>query len=135
MALILGLLSLYTVFGDSIEIRTANLISYTAAVFWFVFMGSGWLGGAYSLPEKAVRQSLPRLLAIHGGSLVLIFTVQKVAFAQRPRLPDSWLIEHGKNPSWFVSGLWLAFILGGTAQTYISRAILSRALKRDHVLN
>ena len=130
-SLVLVLLSLYTVFGDSVGIATANLISYTAVVLWFIFFGSGWLGGGYSLRERAIRQRVPRLLAIHCAFLVSISVIQAFAFSLRPRLPAYWLLDHGKNPSWFVSGLGLIFILIGTAQIYISRTILSRALTQS----
>ena len=130
MALVVALLSLYTVFGDSVDIQTANLVSYTAVVFWFIFFGSRWLGGGYSLRNKAVRESVSQLLGIHVAFLVAIFAVEMFAFAMRPRLPASWVVEHGKDPSWFVSALGLIFILIGTAEIYISRAILSRALKQ-----
>jgi hypothetical protein len=75
MALVLGLLSLYTVFGDAIGIRTANLISYSGAVFWFVFMGSRWLGGGYSLRAETVQRMFPRLLLIHCSFLLFVFAV------------------------------------------------------------
>jgi hypothetical protein len=128
MALVLGVLSLYTVFGDSVSIPSANLISYTAIVFWFIFMGSKWLGGGYSLHNKAIQRTIPRLLAIHAGFLVLILAVQSLAFSSTPRLPADWLLEHGKDPSWFVSGLMVIFVLIGTVQTYLSRRILSRSI-------
>jgi hypothetical protein len=84
MALVLAVLSLYTVFGDSVGIPAANLISYTAVVFWFVFMGSKWLGAGYSLRDKAVQRMIPRLLAIHAVFLVLVFAGRPQRFPCSP---------------------------------------------------
>jgi len=131
MALFVALFLLYTVFGDSVPIPIANLISYTGGVFWFVFCGSSWLGGGYSLRHKAVRQTIPRLLVIHAGFLVLMFAVQSLALSYKPRLPAEWLREHGKDPSWFVSGLMVIFLLIGTVQITLSRRILSRSLESE----
>jgi hypothetical protein len=132
MTLVLGLLSLYTVFGDSVSTPSANLISYTAMVFWFVFFGSRWFGGGYSLRSKAVHQTIPRLLAIHGGFLLLIFVLQTLAFFLQPNLPPSWLADRGRDPSWFVSGLMVIFLVIGMAQVYLSRRILSSSLKVEN---
>ena len=131
MALVLALLSLYTVFGDTVEIPAANLISYTAVVFWFVFMGSKWLGGGYSLRNKAVQRMIPRLLAIHVAFLVLVFAMQRTAFSLQSHLPNDWLVDRGKDPSWFVTGLMLIFLLAETAQVYLSRRILGRSLEAE----
>lgn len=116
MTLVLGLLSLYTVFGDSVSTPSANLISYTAVVFWFMFFGSRWFGRGYSLRSNAVQQTMPRLLAIHGGFLLLIFVLQTLAFSLQPNLPASWLADHGRDPSWFVSGLTVIFLITGMVQ-------------------
>jgi hypothetical protein len=131
MTLVLGLLSLYTVFGDSVSVPIANLISYTAAVFWFMFFGSRWFGGGYSLRSKAVQQTLPCLLAIHGGFLLLIFVLQTLAFFLQPNLPPSWLADRGRDPSWFASVLMVIFLVTGMSQVYLSRRILSRSLEGE----
>ena len=135
MALVLGLLSLYTVFGDAIGIRTANGISYTGVVFWFVFMGSRWLGRGYSLRAETVQRMFPRLLLIHCGFLLFVFAVQSVAFAFQRRLPGYWLADRGKDPSLFVSLLMLTLLCTGTAQIYISRSILKRSLEDEGTTN
>jgi len=131
MALVVGVLSLYTVFGDSIGIRTANLVSYMAVVLWFVFIGSRWLGGGYSLRMKKVQHVLPRLLVIHCAFLLLVFAVQTLAFILRRRLPGYWLVDRGTDPSLFVAVLMLLFLCIGTAQIYLSRKILKDGLEAE----
>ena len=131
LALIFSLFLLYTVFGDTVPIPAANLISYTAMVFWFALMGSKWLGAGYSLRSEAAQRVIPRLLATHAAFLLLVFAVQAAAFSVKSRLPAEWLVDRGKDPSWFVSGLMLTFILIGTGEIYLFRGILSRTAESD----
>ena len=131
LALVFCLFLLYTIFGDAVPIPVANLVSYTAIVFWFVLMGSKWLGAGYSLYNKTVQRMIPRLLAIHAAFLVLVFAMQATAFALKSHLRDEWLVDRGRNPSWFVSGLMLAFVSIATVQVYLFRGILSRRLEAD----
>ena len=128
---LLVVVPLFIVLSDKrFGIQIATAITYTAAVFWTTFFPGRWSDTGYSLGEKAVREKLPRLLAIHSVFVVLIFSMQTVAFAARPHLPTYWLTEHGpKHDSLYECALLITPLLIGTAQVLIARGILSRSTR------
>jgi hypothetical protein len=107
-------------------IPTVTLVGYTGFVFLLVFCDTRGLKG-YSLFRKAVRQKMPRLLAIHAAFLVVVFTVVTIAPWLRRSVPNSWLVEGGRK---HVSLFEYLLALIGTAicmiEVWISRKILSR---------
>jgi len=113
-------------------IQVPSLVAYTAFVFFFLFRDydPSYLE-AYSLRQKAVRQEIPHLFAIHAVFLVVFFIVLTIALSLRPSLPPSWLVEGGKRRSTFGSLLVLIFAVTMFIQLYISRRILSRSVKTD----
>jgi amino acid transporter len=71
---IVSIFLLYVLLGDKpFGFQIATLIAYSVSVFTFVFFRWKGLNKAYSLRDKAVRRQIPRLLAIHGAFLVLVF--------------------------------------------------------------
>jgi hypothetical protein len=134
---IVSIFLLYVLLGDKpFGFQIATLIAYSVSVFTFVFFRWKGLNKAYSLRDKAVRRQIPRLLAIHGAFLVLVFSILALASYLRPGLPSGWLTENTRYHSWFSSGLIWIFTLVWLAQVYISRGILSRRnrMKKQQML-
>ena len=125
---LLAILMLDKPFG----IPVAALVGYTGAVFFFLFRDYEPSDGeAFSLRQKAVRQEIPRLLAIHAVFLVVVFIVLTIALSLRPFLPPSWFVRGGKRRS---TAEWLLILIVSVPiwmQVSISRRILSRSVKAD----
>jgi len=111
--------------------QTITVLEYTVLVFVLVFCDTRGFKG-YSLGQKAVRQKMPRLLAIHAVFLVIVFTVVTIAPWLRRSVPDSWLVEGGRRHLSLFDYL-LALIGTGIwmIQVWISRKILSRSVEAD----
>jgi ABC-type transport system involved in cytochrome c biogenesis permease subunit len=114
--------------------QIATLITYTGAVFFFIFSHSrGWKG--YSLRQKAVQRELPRLLCIHVAFLGVLFAVLALAFWIRPRLSLFWIVQRGsttRHSSFYEDVLILLCTLVGMTQILISRGILGRAVRDEN---
>ena len=125
-----GGLVLFIVLGERpFGIQIATIVAYTYFAFWYVFFPTRGLLERYSLRNKAVRQQLPRLLAIHCTFLALIFLGQTMLFATRSRLPSYWLTEHGKRGGTLYEAVLLVpIVIVFFIQVLISRRILSRCL-------
>lgn len=122
--LLLGILLGEKPFGLQIVAVAAD----TEYVFFLVFCDSrAWRG--YSLRDKRVQRELPRLLGPHCFFLFLIVVALTVALSSRSRLPSSWVVESGsKHDSPFAVALIIAGVLAATAQAWLYRNKLARAL-------
>jgi len=123
---IVSVLVLYALFGEEpFGFQLVTVIAYSWTVFLFVFFRWKGFDKAYSLRDKAVQRQIPRLLAIHGAFLLLVFAVLKLGSYLRSGLPSSWLAEDVRHHSWFSTGLiWVCTVVW-LAQVYLSRSILS----------
>jgi hypothetical protein len=110
------------------ETQIIALAADTEYVFFLVFCDSrAWRG--YSLRNKTVQQELPRLLGVHCVFVVLIIAALTFALSARSRLPSSWVLESGpKHESPFEFGLIVIGAIAATAQAWVYRRILGRAL-------
>ena len=117
--------------GIPFRSQLATLVAYTGFVFFSVFSNIRSSKG-YDLRQKAVRQKIPHLLAIHALFLALVFIGLTVALWLRSSLPSSWLVARGrKGVSWFDDLLLLTGFVSYMFQVYVCRKILSRSVGVD----
>jgi hypothetical protein len=117
-------LVLYIVLDNrAFGIQLATSVAYTGVIFFYMFCDSRGVRG-YDLRNKKVQGQVPGILAIHCGSLLLLFLVQTYELSLRPQLPDSWLREHGRDPSYFVGLIGLSCFAIAITQILICRRLL-----------
>jgi hypothetical protein len=110
--------------------QEASAIVYTMCVAFFTFVRTGNRGGKdlppYMFTCPAVRTQFSRLLWRHLGFLVVLFAVQTLALAIRPKLPDWWNAGGGKSTPFETT---LMLLCSGIvcAQVFTNRRLLDRA--------
>ncbi|MBZ5641396.1 MAG: hypothetical protein LAO19_01430 [Acidobacteriia bacterium] len=114
--------------------QIASIIMYTGFVFFFVFCdaGSGHAIKAkgtkgFSLGEKAVRQTLPLLVCIHAGMLVIIFAGVTGVMSLRPHMWPLWHLD----PKYCDLILFFAGAALAIVQIRLFRRLLGRALNDE----
>lgn len=112
-------------------IEIAVAIIYTAAAWWQTFCRIRGDNSSYSIRTDAVRQRVPRLLAIHSGFLVVLLAGLIALPFVRSHVPAEWLKESRRGRSWFsLMETFAAIVLLGT-EAIICRGILRRAVEAE----
>ena len=112
-------------------LQAASAIVYTmfAVFFTFARTGSGPSGRKdvppYRFTCPAVQPQLSRLLRRHLGFLIALFTLETLALAVRPNLPE-WWSTNAKGPPFEIALVFLCFGLAWT-QVVTNRRLLDRA--------
>ena len=110
-------------YGRPLGTQLATSVAYTGVIFFYVFCDSRGVRG-YDLRSKKVQGQLPRILTLHCGALLLLFLVQTYELSLRSQLPESWLQEQGRNPSYFVALIGLSCFALAVTQVFICRRLL-----------
>ena len=123
---------LYAALADNpFGIQITTLVAYTGFIFFPLFCNLRSTKG-YDLRQKAVREKVLHLLAIHAVFLAIVFVGLTVALWLRPSLPSSWLVERGrKHDSWFSDLLLVMGVVAVAIQVSISRRILRRSVEAN----
>ncbi len=131
--ILIGIFLLYVMFGDMpFGIQLVTLISYSVAIFFYVFCNTRFLRG-FDFYSEASKRSVSRLLSIHTLFSILIFAIQTLALKFGSTLPSWWVRKSGpKNDSPLEFGLFMLFFVMGTIEVVSFRRILSKAEKEGY---
>ena len=109
--------------------QEASAITYTIFAVFFTFARTGTKTGKdlppYMFKCPAVQTRFCRLLWRHVGFLVALFSLETLALAIRPNLPDWWNTDRRGTP-FEIALLFLCVGLGYT-QVFTNRRLLERA--------
>ena len=110
-------------------LQAASAIVYTLFALFFTFARTGTRSGKdvppFMFTCPAIRPQLSRLLWRHIGFLVALFTLQTLAFAVRPNLPNWW--NTGSRGTPFELALFFLCLGLGFTQTITNRRLLDHA--------
>ena len=128
VGLVLAFVLYFVLANERFGIQVATLTAYTVYVFFLLFSSVKSSKG-YDLRQKAVRQTIPHLLAIHAAFLAIVLIGLTAALWLRPYLPPSWIVKRGlRGGSWFDVFLLLIGVATCAFQVQICRKVLSRSI-------